>query len=194
VNQAPNLEAALPHVPCWRAVFGVLLAAMPCGCTYSDKPLLPESEALDNNAFAGRFAVSKDGKLEYWNVVRQGHGYLVTKKDDDKKSYRATLHQFDNQFSLVQGIQTSGGDGEPNYNYMLVYIGPNYLLVEWINCNADIAREVKLDVERANDYSCKLRSENQLMILARQTAAKFYDPKNMSVALRANEDGSDSDQ
>jgi hypothetical protein len=186
------LEAALPRVPCLRAVFGALLAAILCGCTYSEKPLLPESEALDNDA--GRFVSTNSGTLEYWNVVRQGNGYLVTKRGDDTKSYRATLHKFDSQFSLVQGIKTRGGDGEPNYNYMLIYIGPNYLLAEWIDCNASIAKEAKLDVEKANDFSCKLRSKNQLMTLARRTAAKFYDPKKMAAVLRANEDSGDTGQ
>jgi len=167
---------------------------MLCGCTYSNTPLLRQSEGLDNEAFTGRFVVSDGGKLEYLNVVRQGNAYLVTKMGDDKKSFSATLHQFDSQFSLVQGIQTSDGGGEPSYNYMLVYIGPNYLLAELIDCDASIAKEAKLDVEKASAFSCKLRSKDQLMTLARRTAAQFYDPQKMVAVLRANEAVGGADQ
>ena len=184
----------MPRMPCWRAVPSALLVAMLCGCTYSNTPLLRQSEGLDNEAFTGRFVVSDGGKLEYLNVVRQGNAYLVTKMGDDKKSFSATLHQFDSQFSLVQGIQTSDGDGEPRYNYMLVYIGPNYLLAELIDCDASIAKEAKLDVEKASAFSCKLRSKDQLMTLARRTAAQFYDPQKMVAVLRANEAVGGADQ
>jgi hypothetical protein len=163
------------------------------GCTYSDTPLLPESEGLENEAFTGRFAVSDRGRLNYWTVTRQGRGYLVTPTGDKKEPFTATLHPFDSQFSLLQsGPMVIVGD-KRGYSYTLINIGENFLLIRLISCNKSVAKQAKLDVERADSYTCLVKSRDQVVTLARRTAAQSLDPKDMFAALRVGESGAQAD-
>src|SRR5689334_10695292 len=77
-----------------------LLAALLGGCVVSDKPLLPESEAVTDASLTGRYLGVTNGRPRTWTVTLNGSRYTVRPGKEEARS--ATLHKFDDRFWLVQ--------------------------------------------------------------------------------------------
>jgi hypothetical protein len=168
-----------------RFACAAIVAGLLGGCVFSAGPLLPANEAVNDPELAGRYAAAGQGKLQYWNVALGSSGYVLNVVGEAEKMPGA-LYKFTDRFRLAQIGPTDDKDGDRKYLYWLLYAGRDYLLVNDIPCNVTVAKELNLPIE-ADDYSCIVKSRDQLEALARRAADRFLDPQGMTPVLRTNE-------
>lgn len=180
-----SVMTLVPRRTVRAGLLSALLAGLLGGCISSSEPLLPAREALSEPDLTGRYAASAgQGKLQVWNVTRDGAGYLLNVIGDQEK-IKGALYKYDDRYWLAQigPVKDSGTD---KYLYWLLYTGQQYILVNDIPCDTTIAKELNLQIE-ADNYSCNVKSRAQLDALVHRAADRFLDRERMVPVLRTNE-------